>query len=42
MDIHGHLWTFTDILQTFHRGGLQTKGMISGYYIKGWEGGGGG
>ena len=35
MDI---LWTFVDILWTFYRGGPQTKGMISVYYIKGWEG----
>jgi len=33
------LWTFMDILQTFHGGGRWTKGMISVYYIKGWEAG---
>lgn len=28
-----------DILWTFCRGGPWSKGMISAYYIKGWEGG---
>jgi len=38
-ELSGHLWTCMDILQTFHRGGPQTRGMVSVYYIKEWRGG---